>query len=915
VKSLRAITLVAAGGMLGVVLLFALGVDVRAPGGSGDAQTTSVRPAGVLRDPIDPEQQLAVAWNQRSHWLQPWRAYLETIPSRRVRDALGVQFNVEPEEAFATARLLASAGFNRARVEINWDRFRYESPTTLSDPGHYRRLLLALKRNGIRPLILLNAHHGAPCPTRFFQVRLTASARRGSRSIRLDPASAAAVVPGRTGLVEEGKAAGILFTAVSADGTVTLSRPLPRDFGAGQHPAATLLYKPFERPLQSDGSANPDFEATLSGWLNYSAAASRFAHEVLGSWEFDVEIWNELAFGSDFLDLNSYYDPNQNTGSGTTTDTILRRTVAWLRDPAQGLGPIGIGNGFANTRPWDAGSTSPPGLTAIDKHPYPTPKAFPDGATYDGAQPLDALGQPDGDRDAEGNWRDRFVPTYVAFFPEYYLTAIQTEHIVRDLSPFTTEVEEVTHGRATNPDGTASPQVWITELNLDPRAIATDDPQGAITAAERRIQAKGVLRALVAYVNKGVTAFHIYAAKDDGLGIIQPSFFRALEQGRYPGDRAGGITINALRRLLDELGPGSAAVASRQLRLLAVADYEGQTQFDGDGSPAHPSLGNRDVLAFFPFQASRSKYVIATYVMTRNVAESLRADRFRLTIGNVGACKLSVSANRLAAPPHARRRALAGSYAEIDVFEGIESVAFHQLLAELARVVIDPRHEACLLEPLRVIAPIHANVVELPEVPLPILRARDRRILSRPLEVGPEAGLQERPSPWAKDPVELPQRFAIVLDVLENVVADDHVERLIVERNLCDIQLDRDIVGEQISCHVADRVRSLERAPELGLGSDVKHVLRNGVEIGLFSQIEPLKPMTLERVAREAARIRPWLYTEGRETTKRCAAAGALHVVARVGETPRSWPQPSVDETPRGRSEPSRNDLATVPEH
>jgi hypothetical protein len=611
------------------------------------APVSDPRPAGVVRDPIDPSQQTEVPFGTRSHWLQPWRGYLDTPPAVALRDGLGINFNVEPNEAEATARLLASAGFRRARIEVGWGSFSYSDPTRPARPGRLRTMLLALRRHGLRPLILLNSNQGVPCPTQFFDVTVVTPARSGDRRIRLDPASAAAVVPGRTGLnaIDEYKAADILFTAVAGDGWVTLSKPLPRDVEAGRLAAATLLYAPFGSPRLADGTPNPAFESALTGWLLYVGATIDTVHDILGSYDFDVEIWNELTFGSDFLDRDTYYDPAVDEGTGDVTDELLRRTVAWIRSPARGLQSVGIGNGFASQRPWDAGSTSPPGLTAIDKHPYQGPRAFPTDAMYSSILPLDALGRPDGDREEGGVWRDRFVPTYDSFFPEYSLTAIQTESLVRDLSPITSQVQGTDHGRVTHPPGAAPPVVWITEWNMDPGETGAGQPAGRLTRAERRLQAEAVLRFFVAYINKGAAAVYFYAAKGDRLGLIEPAFFEALERhpGRYPGESVGGESIDVLRRLTREVA-GRGDVATRRLSVTSIGDYAGRKQFDGDGTPEHPALYDRDVLAFLPFQVTRSRFVVAAYVMTRDIRKALPAERYRLTVQGLGSCAVRASA-------------------------------------------------------------------------------------------------------------------------------------------------------------------------------------------------------------------------------------------------------------------------------
>ena len=103
VRVAAAVAVLVAAGVLVVLLL---------PGGKQE-QTGRLR---VLSDPIDPSQQTAMPFGDRSHWLQPWRAYLDTVPASVLRNAVGINFNVDPGQARATARLLARSGFRRARV-------------------------------------------------------------------------------------------------------------------------------------------------------------------------------------------------------------------------------------------------------------------------------------------------------------------------------------------------------------------------------------------------------------------------------------------------------------------------------------------------------------------------------------------------------------------------------------------------------------------------------------------------------------------------------------------------------------------------------------------------------------------------------------------------------------------------------
>ncbi len=139
--------------------------------------------AGTLSKPIDPAQQTALEFGDRSHRLQPWRAYLDTVPAETLQDAVGVNFDLDKaSQADATARLLAESGFRRARVELGWGEVDFDQRGSLRSEDEIRTTLTALRDHGIRPLILLNGHHGVPCPHRFFTARLTQSAPRGART-------------------------------------------------------------------------------------------------------------------------------------------------------------------------------------------------------------------------------------------------------------------------------------------------------------------------------------------------------------------------------------------------------------------------------------------------------------------------------------------------------------------------------------------------------------------------------------------------------------------------------------------------------------------------------------------------------------------------------------------------------------
>jgi hypothetical protein len=616
-----------------------------------------------VTDPIDPRYLTEVPFGASSFWVQPWRAYLDTWPGSRLLEAVGINFNVSPTEAEATAQLLQDSGFKLARREIGWGALSYDNPAVFTNEAHIDTVLNALRNHGLRPLIMLNANSGAPTPARQLTLETVSAAPAGAQAVTLAPASAAQVVPGRTGFdgLSFGGSPDILITSVGAGDVATLSRPLPEALPAGAHRATTLLYAPFGPPTLASGAPNPAFQATLTGWLSYVATVCRKATSIFGPEGYDLEVWNELGFGSQFLDFEHYFTASAE-GTADVTDEVVKAllaaTVAYVRDPLNGISPtVGVTDGFASQTPFPSGAQAPPGLTALSKHPYAGFREFPVAAREDEIVPIDALGQRDA---ARGSDTPLFVPSYDSLLPEYTLTATSTETLIRDLAPFTTHVYGDPHGREVGPPGGAPPQKWITEYNLGTGGATPVGPDGVTpapvtltSAEEAHFQAKALLRSLVATVGKGMSRDYFFAAAPGGLSLIGESFWSALEANpsAYPGDALGGETMNGFRDMLAQFrGPGPGG-APRQLQLLAIAQDGNHAQFTGDGTAAHPTLYDRNVLAVLPFQASPTRFEIPVYVMTRDLltlydpdappTDSARFDlpdeTFRITLGDLPA--------------------------------------------------------------------------------------------------------------------------------------------------------------------------------------------------------------------------------------------------------------------------------------
>ncbi len=643
---------------LGVVVGVVLGMAMMS-GASAMADTWY-----TLNDPIDPSQLTNLPFGARSFWLQPWRSSLVTRSAADLQDAIGINFNVTPAEADDTARLLADSGVRRVRLEIGWSQMSYADPGQLAAPSVYDTYLQAFSQYGLRPLILLNANQGMPGPGLSFDLTLTAPAAAGATTVDLDAGSAAAVVPGLTGInavdsIGQGMAAGVLITSVDGNGVATLSRPLPSALAAGPVAATTLRYEPFAPPFEADGvTPNPRFQATMAGWLQYVQGVTEFVKQAYGSDNFDVEVWNETGNNSDFLNEADYFSPVPDPGTtGDVSQAILAGTVDFLADPANGLTDVKVGDGFSNSVPWVSGVDVPPGTAAIDHHPYSDALTFPQQAIINFDWPVDALGNADYFVNAQGYSQDTFIPSFTSYFPEYYLTGIQTETLMRSLSPISTTIYGTPFGDTTHPVDAQTPANWITETNLDAtNATALGMPDADLPD----LQTKTALRDYLAYASEGAQAVDLYAAAGGGCcGLIPQSFFDAVDADptSYPGDSAGGPVMAAVSRMMATTAGAQPISSPRQLTLTAIAsDNDSDVQFQGNGTAAYPPLYNRDVLAFFPFQVSADKFVAGVYVMTRDLAQyytstpapgqtpyDLPPENFRLTIGNVDGATATVA--------------------------------------------------------------------------------------------------------------------------------------------------------------------------------------------------------------------------------------------------------------------------------
>jgi len=596
--------------------------------------------AGSLSWPyVNPDYLTRISFGSHSHWAQPWRAYLETVPAGKFINSIGINFDVHIDKGDnpeLIAQMLAKHGVKHARIEISWGNLAFDDELIHND--NLKRLVLACRKNDIRPLILLNAHQGLPGPLKFFDGILASPAKKGDTRIEL--AYTNELLPGFSGIcnLTDYWACEVLVTGIQGN-TVSLSKPLPVDLGdAGKKILmATLKYRPF-CPPDTD-----DYKKTMAGWQRYVETTVKYVTDVLGTANsgdkgFDIEIWNELSFGSNFLGINNYYNPPAyRYNQDTVWANIVKATVDCVNAHPNDFRGVEICDGFSNTIPWPASSNEPERVSSLSHHPYAGIKNYP-ADDYKGDN-INAVLEAD---------KSGFVPRYSAVFPEYYCTALQTETSIRDMAPIVTDIYGVKHGRdarVVNGKVVACP-MWITEVGTAPNEIGITDLKIAL-----KLKAKTTARYFCFYINKGVERLYLYAAcaEDKWLGIVNDNFISYSRLNNiYPKDDVMYVSpsLQVIKRIVNKMSEhlDSKPKSTRRLHVDSITDIHDHYQFAGDGTTAHPNLFDRDVFTFLPFQVNNKRFIIPYYVMTRDIRNNLVPEKFTIQVSGIDGKKCEVSA-------------------------------------------------------------------------------------------------------------------------------------------------------------------------------------------------------------------------------------------------------------------------------
>ncbi len=566
--------------------------------------------------PYTDPAQIDCPWPKSSHYLQPCRGYMETKSGADFRAGIGINLHIPDRNEELAIRLLAETGVRTARIEVGFGESRFDERGLNNDEKFRRRFALCAKY-GLRPTILINAHEGVPCPLRFFSRKLRIEAPAGETTLKLDDVSD--LVIGRSGvngLTGYWAAEGLITAIDPTAKEITLSKPLPQGMPAGEIHMATLKYA----PLHPVGT--PEFDETATGWVAHTLRVCRLA-KAAGLKDFDVEIWNELTFGTHFLNINDYYPADAPKIAATQPDflnpggrcwELAHRTVTAVKAEFPATRCIW---GFSNTTFYHTSITKlPPGTDGQSYHPYGTGTREFNGTLPRGDQPT-----------VEG-----FVPIYRTRMPEGFLsTFLQTECILRLLLP----TERLTK----KPQGVTRFYHYMTEHGVLPEECGITGE-----AAAWELKSLCATRSFCFWLNKGIDALHYYVAWDENpqsFGLLPADLARLPADAKF--EDVATPPMRAIRALTEAFAGSAPLKKTDPLSVEITALDDESVVFNGDAT--HPPLMQRDIVAALPFQVDADTHVIALYIMTRDGTRPLTDKNYRVTINglNPGAKNLTLS--------------------------------------------------------------------------------------------------------------------------------------------------------------------------------------------------------------------------------------------------------------------------------
>ena len=400
-------------------------------------------------------------------------------------------------------------------------------------------------------------------------------------------------------------AAGKMFTEIdAASGACKLGRPLDADLAAGDPvKGSTLKY----RPLYPVGT--PEYEETADGWLKYVGLITQLAADA-GVEDYDLEIWNELTFGSKFTNIDNYRDVPPVKGTkdhlhpGGTCWELSRRTVEQVHKTHPRVRCIW---GWSNTTFFHTQIKDlPPGIEGQSYHPY--------GAG------LRSLPKQEDHRDQPALNLEGYTPTLDIRMPEGYAHELwKVESLMRLLNP---------KAREARPPGTEHFHHYMTEHGVLPPECGITDAPGSW-----RLKTYCALRSFCFWMNKGIDVLEYFCAYDDNatsMGLLPPNLSKMPA-----GARVDDVATPPMRAMRDLTQAFAGAVPINNPAALEITAAEiGPERFVFHGDGAHPPLYQRDALAVLPWQLTPRSFIVAVYAMTFDATKPWKDQPYRIGISN-----------------------------------------------------------------------------------------------------------------------------------------------------------------------------------------------------------------------------------------------------------------------------------------
>ncbi|MCM8786031.1 MAG: PA14 domain-containing protein, partial [Candidatus Omnitrophica bacterium] len=339
--------------------------------------------------------------------------------------------------------------------------------------------------------------------------------------------------------------------------------------------------------------------------------------------DFELEIWNELTFGSAFISgINSYYDPPKVNFKvdflrpGGHAWEIGKRTVDYVKENFPNTRVIW---GFSNTTFFHTPIIElPPKIDGQSYHPYGTGKKnvskdYPPQIRYP--------------------WYiEGYIPDELLWcMPEGWAhLQVQCETLVHLLNP---------ESRKTKTKGVERFYHYMTEHGFDGFEAKIGNEEEALL-----YKAKSLIRALMFWLNKGISKIYIYcdySSDNRGFGLLN-SKIPLIDYKNYKEDELLTPALKALKNVVDRFKDSEDLKGVRQLDVEVTSigqQYKvfGKVKYIGkeETPPPPPELYYRDMFVFLPFQVSKNKFICGVYVMSYDITNPPPPMKFRLNIKNV----------------------------------------------------------------------------------------------------------------------------------------------------------------------------------------------------------------------------------------------------------------------------------------